>query len=252
MQLIIAFKAEPELILPINHHHILQSVIYEALESDDAYGRNVHDGGYTNGKRKYKLFQFGQLKGNYRIDSKKILFSGMVTWEIRSVIPSMITILEQYYRSNGINFGSKCYDILDIKTMDRTIKSDSVVIKMNTPVTVHSTDGSTKKTYFPEPDNPDFLRLINDNFMRKYEAYTGKKPEDNLTIQTVSFREKDKYVTRYKNFYISGWFGIYRILGNPQYIDFLYQTGLGERNSQGFGMFEILKRGVNDNGGNQI
>lgn len=32
MQLIITHKTEPELVLPINYHHILQSIIFKAIE----------------------------------------------------------------------------------------------------------------------------------------------------------------------------------------------------------------------------
>ena len=50
---------------------------------------------------------------------------------------------------------------------------------------------------------------------------------------------RDKYVTKYKGFYLSAWLGEYQLTGPRKNLDFLYQTGLGCRNSQGFGMFEI-------------
>ena len=51
--------------------------------------------------------------------------------------------------------------------------------------------------------------------------------------------EKDKYLTKYKGFFINGWKGIYQLSGERKYLDFLYQTGLGAKNSQGFGMFDV-------------
>ena len=35
--------------------------------------------------------------------------------------------------------------------------------------------------------------------------------------------------------------GEYELIGEPKYLDFLYQTGLGSKNAQGFGMFEVEK-----------
>ena len=59
MQLIITHKTEPELVLPINYHHILQSIIFKAIEKTPEYEKNIHDYGYENGKRIYKLFPVG-------------------------------------------------------------------------------------------------------------------------------------------------------------------------------------------------
>ena len=73
MQLIITHKTEPELVLPINYHHILQSIIFKAIEKTPEYEKNIHDYGYENGKRIYKLFQFSLLKGKYKIEQKNII-----------------------------------------------------------------------------------------------------------------------------------------------------------------------------------
>lgn len=244
MQLHVSHKINSELALPINYHHILQSVIYHALSDGNDYTRQVHDYGYENGKRRYKLFQFSLLNGKYRIEQKRIIFSEKVSFEIRSVDGMLIQTLSEYFRQNGIRYGEQHFDEIDIRIEDKSIERSDVIIKMKTPVTVHTTDKLTKKTYFFRPDQERFNELVNDNFKRKYQAYTGIVPADNISFEPVAFREKDKYVTRYKNFYISGWFGVYRLAGERKYLDFLYQTGLGDRNSQGFGMFEIKEGGV--------
>lgn len=78
------------------------------------------------------------------------------------------------------------------------------------------------------------------NFIRKYYAYTGIYVPDGIMMEPISFSEKDKHVTRYKGFYLSGWTGTYRISGERKYLNFLYQAGLGAKNSQGFGMFDVI------------
>ncbi|MBC7189418.1 hypothetical protein H5U35_04285, partial [Candidatus Aerophobetes bacterium] len=39
---------------------------------------------------------------------------------------------------------------------------------------------------------------------------------------------------------IKGWMGTYRLEGNPELIKFSYDAGLGAKNSQGFGMYEVV------------
>lgn len=48
-------------------------------------------------------------------------------------------------------------------------------------------------------------------------------------------------MTKYKGFYISGWLGEYELSGEAKYLDFLYQTGLGSKNAQGFGLFDVVE-----------
>ena len=40
-------------------------------------------------------------------------------------------------------------------------------------------------------------------------------------------------------FYVTGWRGSYLLSAEPQVLDLLYQTGLGSRNAQGFGLFDL-------------
>ena len=47
-------------------------------------------------------------------------------------------------------------------------------------------------------------------------------------------------VTTFKGTYITGWQGYYHLEGSNELINFLYYAGLGDRNSQGFGMFKII------------
>ena len=113
-------------------------------------------------------------------------------------------------------------------------------IKTRAPICVYSTDIYTGRTQFFAPDEEEFAELVNENFLRKYLAYTGILPESGVDLVPVVITERDKFVTKYKNVYVSGWNGIYELYGEPKYLDFLYQTGLGSKNSQGFGMFDII------------
>ncbi len=246
MQLIIRHKTEPELVLPINYHHIIQAIIYKGMDEMPEHAKQMHDHGYHNGKRSYKLFQFSQLQGKYKIEQRRIIFYENVCFEIRSVDARLILALKQNFETNGICYGERKFEDLQVIVKDETVDEEDILIKMKTPVTVHFTDRFSRKTFFPRPDERRFMELINENFKRKYNAYSGVFPEENIKIETMRFSERDKYVTKYKGFYISGWYGIYRLQGKRKYLDFLYQAGLGDRNSQGFGMFDLIGGGTND------
>jgi len=49
-------------------------------------------------------------------------------------------------------------------------------------------------------------------------------------------------VISYKGTVIKGWMGIYELRGDRELMKLVYDTGLGGKNPQGFGCFEILGR----------
>lgn len=240
MQLLLYIKAEQPVTLPINYHHILQSILYRTLSYSSEMADFVHDTGYSFGDRQYKMFQFSHLKGRYHIHQKNIIFDEYMTLEIRSPENRMIQLLAQVFQEQGIWFGDiHCQDI-EAELRDYTIEETNLMIRMETPITVYSTDGDSGRTYYYTPDDDVFYEKVNDNFLRKYYAYYGVMPVSGIILEPTCITEKDKYVTRYKQNYITGWYGSYRLSGKRKYLDFLYQVGLGGKNSQGFGMFQLL------------
>ena len=241
MRLLVEHDTDGGLKLPINYHHILQSIIYASLDTDSAYGKLIHDRENRDENRAYKFFNFSLIKGKYQVSGKNIVFPERVHYEIRSIYPEFIDMLAKNMEKNGIRYGDKIIKDVTLKKEDRTVEEKDITVRMLSPVTVHRTDMESKKTYFPSPEEELFKELVRDNFHRKYAAYSGSPPDSEIEIIPLKVNSRDKYVTNYKDFYISGWWGIYRLKGERKYLDFLYQTGLGNRNSQGFGMFEVME-----------
>lgn len=240
MQLVIHVNLEEPLSLPINYSHIVQAVIYRALSILPDYSEFLHAGGFTKGQRKYKIFQFSQLDGEYQIKDRQIAFFSNVSFEVRSPEPLLIRLLGESLWINGITFGNRTYRDIQMELYDYTIEEQQLLIGMKSPLTVYSTNMETNRKHYFTPEEPEFYELINDNFYRKYQAYYGVTPCSSIKLELSSDQTVRKMVTRYKNSYITAWYGTYRLSGERKYLDFLYQTGLGSKNSQGFGMFELL------------
>ncbi len=235
----IIFSAEKALVLPINYHHILQGVIYEAIKPTDK--KNLHDKGYGyNDKRIYKMFVFSLLNGIYNIEDKSITFTGEVSFTVASPDSDIIEAIEEYFLKHGIRFGDRHFENIRVKRDDTEITERDIAIRASSPIITVTTDPVTKKTRFFTPLDREFAQLVNDNFRRKYTAFYGAEPKGEIRLTAEKVSPRDKYVTRYKQMVLSGWRGIYRLHGKPEYLQFLYQTGLGSRNSQGFGLFDVI------------
>lgn len=240
MRLIIRHKIEDSLKLPLNYHHILQAIIYNSMKHFTNYSDFLHDEGFGVGKRNYKMFTFGLLNGRYTIRGKDIIFFDEVSFEVRSPDVFLIRLLAQNIMDNGICYLSQRFEKVDVYIADTTIEIEEMLIQMNSPICVYSTDEGSRKTYYYNPDEDYFSEMVQKNFFRKYTAYYGIEPQSNIYIEPVKVTPKDKYVTKYNGIYIGAWKGIYNLSGQRKYLDFLFNTGIGSKNSQGFGMFNIL------------
>jgi CRISPR-associated endoribonuclease Cas6 len=131
-----------------------------------------------------------------------------------------------------------------ITMIEPDFDEEPTLIKMISPLTVRSAaQGETrnKKNQYFSPNDPDFSKRIWDNLVKKFHAFNGRFPQDNLLqISPLYFSEKQNFhLILLKGYVIKAYSGIYRLTGSPELKRFAYNTGLGERNSMGFGMFEL-------------
>lgn len=138
MQLKIRHTLSEELALPLSYHHIIQSIIYRGLADESGYSRHMHNSGYAannvnNVGRRYKLFNFSLLRGNYQVINGQIIFRDYVEWEIRSPDIYMMRLLESAFRKNGIHYGNQHFSDVALRLMNETVEKDSIHIRMLSP-----------------------------------------------------------------------------------------------------------------------
>lgn len=245
MRLKVRFSSKLPVRLTFGYQQILQGLIYTTLQ-DREFSQFLHESGFTVGNRSFKLFTFSRLEGNYTIDhkAKEIVFYDEFIWRISSVIPQFIQDLGQsLLTSNVLHLNGQAIHVEELSYSTPTISQDTCLINMLSPITIHSTyeneDGQKITQYF-DPEDAVFSHLIKENIKKKYEAFCGERHKGEFIIRPVKVNAKDKVVTRFKGFVISGWHGQYELRGSSELIDFAYKVGIGSRSSQGFGMFDVV------------
>jgi CRISPR-associated endoribonuclease Cas6 len=229
----------------MNYQQIIQGFLYRVME-DREFGYFLHEEGYHHGKRVFKLFTYSRLSGDFRTDSAKktITFHGEIRLQIGSVIPKFIQeIGKSLLKAQTLQWNGQNVEIVEIGYREPEIHDSVCKIRMISPITVYSTyesEEGKKTTQYFDPDDPAFAHLIRENLRKKYEAYYGRTMDGTFAIRALQVKPSDKVITRFKDFLISAWNGIYEITGTPEILRFAYGTGLGGRNSQGFGMFDII------------
>ncbi|UOY94249.1 CRISPR-associated endoribonuclease Cas6 [Ectobacillus sp. JY-23] len=244
MRLSVTFRPQKTLHLPLNYQYVLQGFLYRSLTSPH-FADFLHEVGFQKGNRTFKLFTFSRLSGMHRIliKQKKIEFTDTVTWHVSSVLETLIQQLAEYLMfSETIQLHGQVLTVEKLEIQRTKFEKNTCKIEMLSPVTVYSTyeKEDRKKTHYFQPLDPVFPVLIESNFENKYEAYHGKRPEHPFLIKPLQILDKYKVVTTFKGHIITGWLGKFEIQSSPEQLAFAYDTGIGGRNSQGFGMFEVI------------
>lgn len=244
MRIKINFSLPNQLVLPLAYHHIVQGFLYQCLSENPRFSEFVHEKGYGE-ERSYKLFCFSTLKGIYTIKQNQIVFRDKITLEVGSVSDEFISILcTTLIQKKEFQLYHQAMNLESFYVSNEQIEKIEIFVRMLSPVTVHRTivEDGKKKTIYYTPWDWEFEDLIVENALRKYITYYGEEINDSISIFPVQVTERDKYVTKFKGqTIIAGWKGIYRLVASEQLLNFLYQTGIGDRNSQGFGMFELYR-----------
>lgn len=237
MQILLKMRPVQPLIIPNNYNYQLQSALY-AMLGDVGESAFWHDNGFGV-ITKYKGFCFGKLEGKYVINSenRKLCFENNIYLEIRS--PSF-EFTDAFQRAVENHPYIKLYDtrldIMEASLANLHLPSGNVTFEAVTPVAVHTTlpDGHT---YFYYPSEDEFAVRLQNNLRHKFEAISEKEAD---TVHISPCGEFKKIVTKYKNYYITGYTGRFNVNTTIRMAEFIYNTGLGEKNSQGLGFVKVL------------
>lgn len=236
MQIHIEFSGN-NIDLPISYNHTVQSMIYHALSENEEYQNFLHNTGYVSDKSTFRLFTFGELKGEYIVINKRIIFKNSFLLEIRTVSDSLFKLLNRsFYLGAVFHLNNEEIIVKRVICENKKITSDRVKIKMLSPVVAKVSDKN--QTVYFAPSDTYFEEIINNNFFAKYKAFYNAEPNSKIKISSIS--KERKIVSNYKGIWINGFLTEMFLEGKPEYLNFLYNVGLGCKNAQGYGMFEVI------------
>ncbi|MEN6460135.1 MAG: CRISPR-associated endoribonuclease Cas6 [Syntrophomonas sp.] len=246
MRISLVFNADQEITLPIQYNHIVQGFLYNSL-SDKDYSNFLHHTGYELHNKVFRLFTFSRILGSFRINrtTEKISFQPPVHIILSSPLEQFITDLaETLIKSNTLFLGQNTLEIASISVHRDISFADKVQIKMLSPMVAYSTvmEDGKKRTEYYSPWKSRFTEIAKQNLLSKYQILYGEIPQNQefKIIPNGMQEKKFKVVANYKGTIIEGYNGIYWLKGNPELIKVAYETGLGSKNSQGFGCWEVV------------
>lgn len=242
MRLTLSFIGEGETEFPIYYNELIQGFIYRNIDRNLA--RFFHDKGLRCGKRVFRFFTFSRIFGKAKLENNRIKFSSPFKLVISSYFNEFLqSLAENLIKMEEVKIGNNILRLESIHVNFTPKIENEAKIKMLSPVTVYSTlttPDRRKKTYFYNPKEREFPELIKENIIKKYFALFNKKPpSDEFLIEPLKVTKADEKIVIYKGFIIKGWMGKYKLKGEPELLKLAYDVGIGSKNSQGFGCFEV-------------
>lgn len=240
MCLIVQNSGDMPISLPVNYNHLVQAAIYSNISRELA--DFLHDKGFLLGKRSFKLFIFSRLLGRHFIDGGTITYSDKITLYVSSPLEKFIQELANTMLKRGfIVLGNNRLRITELSFPPKPKIGNEVKIDTLSPITVYSTlltPEGKKKTYYYSPYEKEFSKLIDANAKKKYFILNKRKIKSKLAANPLKVKE---VLVMYKDTVVKGWSGSFYLKGPKSLIETVYETGLGSKNSQGFGMFEVSR-----------
>jgi len=273
--------AQKDCAVSLNYAYYLSAAIYRWIDaSSPEYARFLHDEGFhVNGSLKYfKHFCFSQLNvPNRRITNGRLqILSPIIDWYIgmpveqslQHLVVGMFEKREFYIEREENKFTVEQVETLPEPKWERRMK-----FRLLSPLTVstmHERNGRVLPEYLLANDER-LADLIRQNILNKYRSLYGShgegflqhgltNEEGNLQLSDTEFRcaldekfiadrggpEKiSKLITikegRTDETKVRGFMCPLTIEGNPALTALAYESGLGEKNSLGFGMLDLNK-----------
>jgi CRISPR-associated endoribonuclease Cas6 len=244
VRLKLEFVSNEDVILPVGFNKYIQALIYNLFSS--SLRRFVHEEGFRS-KRKFSLFCFSSIleRGKYFKNMKVFNFGKKISFFISSPVEKLMEdLVLNLFKGNEFFLGENRIYLSSVVTVHKDITKNTLEIKALTPIEVHRTykeDGKNKTKYFT-PFERDFAELINLNLKSKWEAFYKEKLDKDIEIIPLFKDDRYKRVVFYgfgdRKYVVEGWKGRYLLKGDPFVLSFAFDTGLGSKNSQGFGFVE--------------
>jgi CRISPR-associated endoribonuclease Cas6 len=245
MRLILEITSEKEINLPIQYNHIVQGFIYDNI-ADEIFRSFIHNEGFQYNKRKFKLFTFSKILGKFIIDKigNRIIFQSPIKLVIASPIDKFINEFgKALLEKEKFYLGKNNVQISKIEIVNKGSLSNNVKIRTLSPIVIYSTveEHGKKRTIYHKPEDENFSLLIRRNIEKKYQLlYKKEPPTDGFEVRAINLEKIKLAVINYKNTIIKGYSGDFILKGNQELISLAYDVGLGSKNSQGFGLFDVF------------
>ncbi|BCU70078.1 CRISPR-associated endoribonuclease Cas6 [Stygiolobus caldivivus] len=228
--------------IPVHYNYYLQSFFYKSFPGK--VRKDIHDSGVRLGPRKFKMFTFSRVYGDFERRGDRLYYKDYVYFAFSSALSKLVKyVYERVNAEPQFNIGKAKLEVdkMAMREFDKELAKRGSFYTLS-PVVVTKKTGDTSNYYFPH--QLEYTYLLQMNAKRKVLALTGKALKTDIEVRFDNWK---RAVVRYKGTRVEGARGKLKVRGPLTALKVVYEAGLGVKNSQGFGMLEyegVSIRGV--------
>lgn len=223
---------------PADYSRCMLSLLKHTFENYNSklysqyYGDNISEKNYCFSVR----FNNPEFKGSEILINDKELTLSISTCDFSNGID----IYNAFLKLKKQSYPLPLKNALTVKNVrienHKTIDKKEIYIKMASPLLVKKHD--EKKDYFFAWNEPEFIKYLEMSIIKTAET-VGNIDMSERFFEIVPYAPKKTVVYCY-GMRVTANIGIYKMRGDSDLLNLLYQTGIGCKRSSGYGQFEIL------------
>ena len=242
MRLKCEFKTEK---IPVANRMMFVSLIKDALcKVNQEYFDKLYKFEEKNNK-KIKPFSFAVMLKDFEMKGEEISIRDRMVLNITTVDYEFgINIYNGILNTKTFKYKDFVLERLKISLVkEKMINEEQVVFKTMSPICIKD-----KANNFLAPDDLGYeeeLNYIVDKALRSYRGYGLKQRLrfEKVLMKKVVVKEQIRAFSEIAGkdtFYVNAYSGIFKLSGDVEDLNFVYQSGIGFRKGQGFGMLEVV------------
>ena len=237
-------------ILPISYQYELSACIYKTIaKSNNLYADWLHNNGFTNDNKRFKMFVFSNLFPQCKAIGDRMCILSDTMFLYISFLPDKSTeeFVKGIFLDNLLTLGDEKskvqFQVENIEAL-ATPAFSNYEFQTLSPVTV-SIKRENGSVEYVSPEREDYGRLLTNNLKEKYLAFYGKEfsGDDSYVFELLS-PAKSRLITIKAHTpamtKVKGYQYRFRLKADDKLIHIMCEAGLGEKNSTGFGVVEVI------------
>lgn len=195
--------------------------------------------------KKIKPFSYGVMLKDFEIKGEEIIIKDRIVLNVTTADYEFgINIYNGILNTKTFKYKEFTLERLKISLVkEKFINEEQVVFKTISPICIKD-----KSNNFIAPDDLGYEKELNYIVDKALTAYRGyglkqKLQFEKVLMKKVVVKEQIKAFRETagkENFYVNAYSGIFKLRGDVEDLNFIYQAGIGFRKGQGFGMLEIV------------
>lgn len=237
MRLSLKFDLENEH-LPIQYRECVLSFIKLSLsEYDIDYFKKF----YNNKDRIIKPYTFSVFFKSPEFKEDEIIINNKkldINFSIADYEASIILYNAFNHQKNKkFSLNRNSWTLKNISMlMEKKVDSNEIIVKFMSPLVVRSRQN--QKDFYYSFEHKEFLDILKINI--KEQLSITNFPENIVDTFCLEPIKAKKVIVKFYEKKMETSVGMFKISGDKELLQYLYEAGLGSRHSAGFGMFEIV------------